>query len=207
MGNQQEMDIAWLAGIFDGEGTITMTKNNGTKNPDWNARKSEMSVTNCDERLIVKCIVILERIGIRPYVTEIHPRKRVNARSNTQKAYRVCVSKLKDTQTLSRLLAPHLTSKVDQAILMDRYASSRLERAWLLGQKQNDGKKHKLTRRPISSEEAIAADHLVEFNNRFSRSSTTAREGALAYLVERKIQSGLMRKHEKSAEMTDSIAV
>lgn len=201
MGNQQEMDIAWLAGIFDGEGTITMTKNHGTKHPDWNARKSEMSISNCDERLIVKCVSIIESNGIRPYITCIVPKKR-----GSLKAYRVCVSKLADTKRLAELMLPHLTSKLEQATMMIRYSTSRLDRAFILNENQPDGKKHMLTRRPISQEEQEAADLLLEYNNRNSRSSTTAREGARLMLERRKIQSGLMRKHKKSAEMTDSAA-
>jgi hypothetical protein len=201
MGNQQEMDIAWLAGIFDGEGTITMTKNNGTKHPEWNARKSEMSIANCDERLIVKCVSILESNGIRPYITTISPRKNLN-----QFAYRMCVSKLADTKKLAEMLLPHLTSKREQATMMIRYATSRLDRAFILNESMPDGKKHMLTRRPISKDEQESADLLIEYNNRNSRSSTTAREGAKLMLERRKIQSGLMRKYKKSAEMTGSAA-
>lgn len=201
MGNQQEMDLAWLAGIFDGEGTITMTKNWTTKHPNNNARKCEMSITNCDERLVVKCVSILEANGIRPYITNIVPRK-----SGNQKAYRVVVTKMVDTKKLSEMLSVHLTSKFEQAIALNRYVTSRLDRAFILNQTQPDGKKHMLTRRPISKDEEKDADLILEYNNRKSSSSTTAREGARLMLERRKIQSGLMRKYKRSAEMTGPAA-
>lgn len=187
MGNQQETDVAWLAGIFDGEGTITVTRNGSTKHPEQNARKTEMTIPNGDERMILKIIIVLESLGIKPYVTCLEP-----ASHQRLKRWRVGVTKRTDISTLSGALIPYLSCKREQAILLKRYVDSRIKRETENG--------NRLTRKPISEEEKFLGDKIVEFNNPLSGSSQTVREGAKNEL--RMIQSGLTRNRERVAEMT-----
>ena len=177
MGNQQETDAAWLAGIFDGEGSITVTRNGATKHPEQNARKTEMTIANSDERIILRAVRILESIGIRPYVGCLEPGSHQNL-----KRWRVGITKRSDVKRLTELLIPQLTAKKEQAILLNRYVTSRIDRETAHG--------NRLTRQPISSDEAKWGDELVGFNNPLSGPSQTVRKDAATEL--RMIQSGLM---------------
>lgn len=187
MVNQQETDIAWLAGIFDGEGTITVTHNGSTKHPGQNARKTEMVIPNGDERLILRSIEVLESMGIKPYVTCLEP-----ASHQRLKRWRVGITKRSDILILTEKLIPYLTAKREQAILLKRYVASRIERELASG--------NRLTRKPISEEEAFLSDKIVELNNPLSGPSQTLREGAKNSL--HMIKSGLTRNRERAAEMT-----
>ena len=187
MVNQQETDVAWLAGIFDGEGTITVTRNGSTKHPEQNARKTEMVIANGDERIILRAIEVLESIGIKPYITCMEP-----ASHQRLKRWRVGITKRVDVFTLTGILIPHLTAKKEQATLLKRYVASRIERETANG--------NRLTRQKISEEESFLGDKVVEFNNPLSESSQTVREGAKNRL--HMIQSGLTRNRERAAEMT-----
>jgi len=187
MANQQETDVAWLAGIFDGEGTISVTRNGQTKHPEMNARKTEMTIANGDERIILRALEVMESIGIKPYVGCLEP-----ASHQRLKRWRVSVSKRSDVLILTGRLIPHLTAKREQAMLLKRYVASRITREEANGAR--------LTRKPISEEESFLGDKVVEFNNPLSGSSQTVREGAKNKL--HMIQSGLMRNRERVAEMT-----
>jgi hypothetical protein len=187
MGNQQETDIAWLAGVFDGEGTLSLGKNNGTKHPDWNARKITLVVPNSDERLILRAVEIFERMGITPYITCGEP----NAHQNLDR-WRVCVTQREDVRKVVIALIPYLTAKREQAILMRRYVESRLKREFILNQKQPDGKRHKLTRRPISEAETKLADRLLTYNDPLSGPSQTIRKAARETLIDIRRANGRM---------------
>ncbi len=176
MANQQETDIAWLAGIFDGEGTISVTKNNGTKNPEWNCRKTDMAIGNGDERIILRAVQILESLGIRPYLTCAEP-----ASHQRLKRWRIGVTKRADVRRLTELLIPQLTAKKEQAILLNRYVTSRIEREEKLGMTRKN---------PVSLDEVSLGNQILDFNNPLSGPSQTAREDARNSL--RMIQSGLM---------------
>lgn len=177
MANQQETDIAWLAGIFDGEGSITVTYNGRTKHPEMNARKTAMTIANSDERIILRSVNILESIGIHPYIGCLEP-----ASHQRLKRWRVAIAKRSDIQKLTELLIPQLTAKKEQAILLNRYVSSRIDR------EERNGAR--LTRQPISSDETSWGDQIIDFNDPLSGPSQTARKDAGDNL--RMIQSGLM---------------
>lgn len=183
---------------MDGEGTIGLTSNRSTKNPASNARKSEFCFSNGDERMILKCVNVIESIGISPYVTCLEPRAHQNL-----KRFRVCVSKLADIKVLTELMIPHLTSKLEQAILMNRYVTSRLSDPWINGDLQPDGKRHKATRRRISPDEAAWADRVAQLNDPASRASTTAREGAAIELDRRRAEAKARLQADRDRQHSD----
>lgn len=185
MDYQQETEIAWLAGIFDGEGTMTVTRNGSTKNPEQNARKTEMVIPNGDERIILRSIEVMENIGIKPYVTCSDP-----ASHQRLKRWRVCVSKRSDIVKLTGALIPYLTAKKEQAMLLKRYVESRISR------EESNGAR--LTRKKISEEEAFLGNKVVEFNDPLSESSQAIRGDAKQQLRMR--WSGLTRERERLAE-------
>lgn len=66
MGNQQERSLAWLAGILDGEGSISVQVYNL---PDKRVRLTPfVSVVNGDAGIIAECERIIAEIGSTPRV-------------------------------------------------------------------------------------------------------------------------------------------
>lgn len=78
MGNQQvtELELGWLAGIYDGDGYIGFSRQNTKKCPSI---RPDVQLVNCDVEIIAKVIAILRKIGINPYIRErIHNKKDPN---------------------------------------------------------------------------------------------------------------------------------
>lgn len=64
MGNQQERSLAWLAGIIDGEGTISVQV---YTMPDGRVRITPfVAVANTDEGILTEAMAILSDIGVGP---------------------------------------------------------------------------------------------------------------------------------------------
>lgn len=70
MGNQQErleLDLAWLAGILEGEGwvSLALVKSNQKNGKNTPAFSPNIGMVNCDFTIMYKVISILEFIGIK----------------------------------------------------------------------------------------------------------------------------------------------
>ena len=64
MGNQQERSLSWLAGIFDGEGTISAQV---YTMPDGRVRITPfLAVSNTDEGILTEALSILRELGANP---------------------------------------------------------------------------------------------------------------------------------------------
>jgi hypothetical protein len=68
MDNQHAtLELAWLGGMFDGEGSILIRRNaprpHETMSPRW-------SISNTDPVIIARVQMILRKVGINPYVYE-----------------------------------------------------------------------------------------------------------------------------------------
>jgi hypothetical protein len=62
MGNQQERSLAWLAGILDGEGSISIQV---YTLPDGRVRLTPfVSIVNCDVGILTGCREVLAEIGV-----------------------------------------------------------------------------------------------------------------------------------------------
>lgn len=76
IGNQQatEVELGWLAGIFDGEGYIGLSYENRKKS---RCVRPNLQLVNCDPDVILKTRNILIKIGINPHIRErVHDRQK-----------------------------------------------------------------------------------------------------------------------------------
>lgn len=72
--NQQEIGlIGWLAGIIDGEGTVSLTVRRRNERGQAIQVNPRVSIANTDAGIIVKCIEAFEIIGVGHYRQDVRP--------------------------------------------------------------------------------------------------------------------------------------
>lgn len=123
MGNQQATDfeIGWLAGIYDGEGYIGLSRQNTKKT---RSVRPDIQLVNCDPDVILKTRKILNMIGINPYI-----RERVHAKNQEKwsRNYILSMSKFIDVKKLIDTIGHLLTGEKQlRAALMIKLVNSRI---------------------------------------------------------------------------------
>jgi predicted RNA-binding protein with EMAP domain len=119
--NQQatELEIGWLAGIYDGEGYIGFSHQNAKK---VRSIRPDIQLVNCDPDVILKTKRILNMIGINPYI-----RERVHNKKKWSRNYILTMSKFSDVKKFIDTLGNHLTGeKKKRAELMIQLVNSRI---------------------------------------------------------------------------------
>jgi hypothetical protein len=172
-----ECEKAYLAGLWDGEGTITIREYEGKA-------QALLKMANTDVTIIAAAVRIIERIGASPYVvTQLKgdPVKR------DQKA--IIVTGMDNITKVLNAMMPYLTGKQGHAYLVLRWIKSRTNR----GASKRGAPSIKVT---TNDEERYLIDAIRDMNTRGA--STTARAAA----AKQKIQSDLHRDMQSMAEMT-----
>lgn len=122
IGNQQVKpeELAWLAGFWDGEGSITVFQTKRRNKTDkYNA---SLVLTNTDEHVILHTIKLLDRFGIN-----LHLFKRVSNTEKHKDSYQLTTRNMVTIKKILTLLLPYLVCKKAQAELTLRYIDSRLK--------------------------------------------------------------------------------
>lgn len=109
--------LAWLAGIFDGEGTITTTKNHGTTRP-------LLQVTNTNTALLTEVQTLLYEIIGRQVRMCLQKKSPLSKRP----CYYMYVTKQSEVKKVLDALVPYLIGKREQALLLREYVVIRLAR-------------------------------------------------------------------------------
>lgn len=118
MVNQQATthQLAWLAGIWDGEGTFGIY-------PSGSKYVGRLTLSNTCPIMINEITKIIESCGARIHVwQETESRK-----PNHKKAYHLTLNKLEDVKNISALMLPYLISKKARAEILIRFIDSRLK--------------------------------------------------------------------------------
>src|SRR3990172_4941797 len=133
-------EIAWLAGIIEGEGSLSLSAWNRS---DSHASKNpKIAVTvkiyNTDAIIIRKCVEILNKIGIHPHLKEREQKPMLKLGGGEYKSVdpiiTITVSKLSVALKLLQTIQPYLFgSKSARADLMVRYLEQRLAKIGLVG--------------------------------------------------------------------------
>jgi hypothetical protein len=113
----QDVDLAWLAGIIDGEGcfTIYSVKRKDANSPSPSAN---LTITNSNCLLLERCREILDELDIK-YL--YHDPK--NGHQQGRKVMRIRVKNYSSLRKLIELLLPFLIGKRDQALVMLQFVS------------------------------------------------------------------------------------
>jgi len=119
-----EIQLSWLAGLWDGEGSITIfrqrEKNGSVK------LKPCLVLTNTDENIINHAVKILDSYEIKFHVIDY-------TRPRCKRVYQLTTSKLENLNKFCEILTPYLVGKKAQAELLKRYVDSRIERIKIAG--------------------------------------------------------------------------
>jgi hypothetical protein len=115
MGNQQVTStrIAWLSGIWDGEGTFGIYKYKQTSNgkPSYCGR---LTLSNTSEEMIQEILDIFKEVGIVANVWR-NPKPR---KINHKKEVHITVDRLESVKTGCELMLPYLVAKKNRAIIL-----------------------------------------------------------------------------------------
>jgi hypothetical protein len=118
----RDVEIGWLAGVLDGEGSITMSRP-GKERASWHAA---VFITNTDLRLLQKAQEILFGMGIEEARLHLHDRRYSKAETmQNRPCYRIYVGTCAGMRRLLEAVLPQLTAKREQAILLLEYLSRR----------------------------------------------------------------------------------
>lgn len=184
MGNQQETNIGYLAGIIDGEGSIGLEKMFPKK--CWQGRRKKVfyspriQIVNTDPAIIVKVRDTLKLYDIGYYIME-------NKRGTYQTLFMIRVDKTSYIKTLLELVLSNLVgNKKAKGELLLEYVNSRISRGAKLGTNQ-------VSNISYSDREMHIADILDEW---------TPRDHTLPAEVLRRYDPNSGRKPESIAEMT-----
>lgn len=118
-GSLIESELGWLAGLWDGEGSITMFKHY-----EQGRRRQYIPVvcmTNTNPEIISHAIQLLDRSGIRLRVAILRKSDGVNS-----ECYQILTTKQSVVKEFLEMLMPYLIGKKAQAELLLRFVSSRL---------------------------------------------------------------------------------
>lgn len=115
-------EIAWLAGIIDGEGTIGFYRIN-PKNGSGRRSAScmvSLRISNSDPRIVQECqrvmVCLTKRTSI-PISTHAHPQRRLE--------YKISLNKQADIASLLQSVLQYLVGKKDQAMLLIKILTER----------------------------------------------------------------------------------
>lgn len=138
MVNQQEInpvEIGWLCGIIEGEGSLTIDLKQPTKGGKRSARFC-IVIVNQDAEIINKCVDMLESLGIAPHITERVPplvykdeNGNLVERRERRVTYYVSIRKLKHLERLLNVLGPNFVGQKRHKVkMMKKFVLRRIER-------------------------------------------------------------------------------
>lgn len=133
IGNQQakETDLAWLAGIIDGEGSILLgSKGHFGEFKGFHGINigASIYVTNTCANIINKCDEIIRSLNVNCRIATKPPTTRGHV------VFRIELCKMANIKILLEAIMPYLVSKIGQAKLVHRFVTQRM----LKGKKQYD---------------------------------------------------------------------
>jgi hypothetical protein len=114
----KQTDLAWLAGIIDGEGSIGVGYRESK-----NSYQTQIQLENTNVALMDRAVSIAESVGVNPRLTTRVKNQLKNPKWKV--SYRYCITKHSEIELLLQALIPHLTAKKAQAILLLEWVQDR----------------------------------------------------------------------------------
>lgn len=108
------VELAYLAGLVDGEGTITLDRNGNRRLSGVTGLQAVVLVTNTNEAIIQRTINIIKAIGVNPFVKA----QEAGKYKRNKRIYWVTVSGLVKTAKVLNAIKPYLVGKIGQAQLL-----------------------------------------------------------------------------------------
>jgi len=158
MGNQQATShqLAWLAGIWDGEGTFSILYQQKSHGEAYIAR---ITLSNTDISMINEILKILDAYDINGHLWKEEPRKKQH-----KAAYHITINKLKNVKTCAELMLPYLVNKKPNAEIIIRFVNSRLKYQRTPIQDEKTGKITGMKKQGYTDEEKSWYEQMRELN-------------------------------------------
>lgn len=126
MDNTQETsieltDLAYLAGLIDGEGCIAIQKSKQNGRPTY---AINFKVTNSDPNIVDRVQSIMLGLGVNPYIRE----KNNQDRPEWKSWFDIYLTKGSNIQTVLRAVLPYLVGKRARAFIMLRYIDKMIDK-------------------------------------------------------------------------------
>lgn len=162
MDNQQvtSHQLAWLAGIWEGEGTFMIYgyKRRNRKDKNYSAR---VTLTNSSIEMINEISKIFDNCGIGGHIYQ------EKMRSKKHKAcYHITVNKMEHVKKAAKLMLPYLISKKAHAEVLIRFINLRQKYKRIV---IKDNKTGKITRgiktQGLNTEEKTLCEQISELNS------------------------------------------
>lgn len=124
MDNKQatQTDLAYLAGIIDGEGWIGLLKR---LDRQWVTYKPTLRVTNTDSNIINRVYEIWENIGVSGHIYENEQNPSV---PNGKQIMYIQLNKQSDIQKVLEQVIPYLVGKKARATMLVRFLNKSVDR-------------------------------------------------------------------------------
>jgi len=154
--NQQATShqLAWLAGIWDGEGTFSIYEQSKKH------LVGRITLSNTDDLMINEIIKILDLYNINGHLW-----KETKSRKPThKKAYHLTINKLKDVNKATVLMLPYLISKKARAELLLRFVNSRMNYKKEVIRDDKTGQIKGMKEQGYSNEEKSLHEQIKELN-------------------------------------------
>ena len=117
----RDVEIGWLAGLIDGEGSITMSRRS-----DSHAFHVWLAITNTNVPLLERAMDIIRRMGAeKVYLHNNDNRHLKTGAAQKRPCYRIYVGTLPGITTILNVVLPQLTAKRMQAELVLEYSAGR----------------------------------------------------------------------------------
>lgn len=160
-GNQQvtSENWAWLAGIWDGEGSFSITKLEKAK--DKILYVSHITLSNTSEAMVNEIVRILDTENIACHIWLGESRQK-----NYKPAYHITVYKNIQKKVMAEKLLPYLVNKKPHAQLFLRFVNSRLKYEKQPIQDAKTGRIVGMKGNSYTEEEKQLFDHLKLLNKR-----------------------------------------
>lgn len=121
MNEIRDLDVAWLAGVLDGEGSISYSQNSARGMAQVN-----ISFHNTSIVLLEKVCAVLASLSVAFSVLD--KGRGLRSKAHWKPAFTVKVSGSKHALALLHAVAPHLTAKLDEALCVIEYLEWRLNK-------------------------------------------------------------------------------
>lgn len=161
MDNQQvtSENWAWLAGIWDGEGSFSITKLEKEKGKVFYV--SHITLSNTSEAMVNEVVRLLDSVEIKCHLWQGESRE-----ANYKPAYHLTIYKSEQKKLFTEKVLPYLINKKPHAQLFLRFVNSRLKYKKQPIQDEKTGKIIGMKGNSYTEEEKELFAHLKELNKR-----------------------------------------
>ena len=123
MGNQQvtPTELAWLAGIWDGEGTFGIYRYKQTSNGKW-SYSGRLTLSNTSKEMISEIERIFNLLEVKVSLWQAKKGRKENHKLEVH----LTLNRMKEVKLICEKLQPYIVAKKERLLLLLEFVNSRL---------------------------------------------------------------------------------